>query len=67
MMQLSTRTFGHQRDIISISRTIHRHVFSNFSPFHSLVKKKGKQGRMKGLTMEKWINLNQNNRSVLAC
>ena len=38
------------------------HLFSNFSPFHSPVKKKEKQWRMKGLIMIQWINLNQNNR-----
>ena len=37
-----------------------------FSPFCSPVKEKGKQGRMKGLTMAQWINTNQNNRSLLA-
>ena len=51
---------------ISINRTIHQHLFSDFSPFHSSVKEKGKQGKMKGLTMAQWINLNRNNRSVLA-
>ena len=49
---------------ISISHTIHRHLFSDFSPFRSPVKEKGKQGRMKGLTMAQWINLNWNNRCV---
>ena len=39
---------------------------SDFSPFRSPVKEKGKQGRMKGLTRAQWINLNRNNRSVLA-
>ena len=53
--------------IISISPTIHRHLFSDFSPFHLPVKEKEKQWRMKGLTMAQWIHLNQNNRSVLAC
>ena len=38
---------------------------SNFSPFHSPAKEKGKQGRIKGLTTVQWINLNWNNRSVL--
>ena len=51
---------------LSKSHTIHRHLFSEFSPFCSLVKGKGKQGRMKGLIMAQWTNLNQNNRSVLA-
>ena len=40
---------------------------SDFSTFRSPVKEKGKQGRMKGLNMVQWINLNWNNRSVLAC
>ena len=34
--------------------------------FYSPVKEKGKQWRLKGLTMAQWINFNQNNRSVLA-
>ena len=51
---------------VLISRTIRQDFFSIFSPFHSLVKRKGKQGRMKGLAIEQWINPNQNNRSVLA-
>ena len=42
--------FGHERDIISKSRAIHQHLFSDFSPIHSPLKEKGKQGRMKGLT-----------------
>ena len=54
-------------DVISVSHTTHRHLFSNFSPFHSPIKEKGKQGRKKGLTMAQCINLNRNNRSVLAC
>ena len=29
------------------------------------MQREGKQGRMKGLTMAQWINLNRNNRSVL--
>ena len=66
MMQSSTRAFGHYRDVISKSRTIHRHLFSDFSPFRSPIKEKGKQGRMKGHTRAQWINLNRNNRSVLA-
>ena len=65
-MQSSTHTFGYERDIISISHTIHQHLFSDFSPSHSPVKEKGKQGRIKGLTMAQWINLNWNNRSLLA-
>ena len=40
--------------------TVHQHLFSDFSPFHSPVKEKGKQWRMKGFTMVQWINLNQN-------
>ena len=48
------------------SRTIHSLLFSIFSPFHSPVKGKGKQWRMKGLTMAQWIYLNWHNRSVLA-
>ena len=36
---------------ISISFTIHWHLFNNFSPFHSPVKEKGKQWRMKELAM----------------
>ena len=40
-------------------------LFSDFSPFCSPVKVKGKQWRMKGLTMTQWINLNRNNRSLL--
>ena len=36
-----------------------------FSPFCSPVKEKEKQWRIKGLTMAQWINVNQNNRSVL--
>ena len=40
MMQSSTHTFGHQHDIISIRQTIHRHLFSDFSPFRSPVKQK---------------------------
>ena len=67
MTQSSTRAFGHLHDVISESRTIHQHLFSDFSPFHSPVKEKGKQGRMKGLTIAQWINLNQNYRFVLAC
>ena len=51
---------------MSVRRTIHQHLFSNFSPFRLPVKEKGKQWRMKGLTMAQWINLNRNNRSVLA-
>ena len=66
MMQSTIHVFGHQCDVISISHTIYRHLISNFSPFCSPVKEKGKQWRIKGLTMEQWINLNQNNRSVLA-
>ena len=66
MMQSSTHAFGDYRDAISTSYTIHRHLFRDFSPFHSPVKGKGKQGRMKELTIVQWINLNQNNRSVLA-
>ena len=31
-----TCTFSHQHDIISISNTVHRHLFSDFSPLHSL-------------------------------
>ena len=50
----------------NINHTIHRHLFRNFSPFHLPVKEKGKQGRMKGVTMTQCINLNRNNRSVLA-
>ena len=46
--------------------TIHRHFFSGFSRFRSPVKEKGKQGRMKGLTMLQWIHVNRNNRTVLA-
>ena len=65
-MQSSTRVFVHQRDVISKSRTIHQHLFSDFSPFCSKVKEKGKQGRMKGLTLMQWTNLNWNNRSVFA-
>ena len=67
MMQSSTRAFGHQRDVISISCTIHRHLFSDFSPFYSPVKEKGKQGRMKVLTMAQCIYLNRDNRYVLVC
>ena len=47
-------------------RRIHQHFFSNFLPFHSPVKEKEKQGRMKGLTTAQWKNFNRNNRSVLA-
>ena len=65
MIQSSTHMFGHKRDVISKSRTIHQHLFSDFLPFRSPVKEKGKQGRMKGLTRTKWINLKWNNRSVL--
>ena len=65
-MESSTHTFDHQSDAISISHTIHQHLFSDFSPFNSPVKEKGKQGRMKGFTMVQWINLNWNNGSVLA-
>ena len=61
-----TCTFGHYRDVISKSRTIHRHLFSSLSPFRSPIKEKGKQGRMKGLTRAQWVNLNRNNRPVLA-
>ena len=50
-----------------ISRTIHQHFFSDFTSFCSPVKEKRKQRRMKKLTMVQWINLNQNNKSVLAC
>ena len=64
-MQSSTHAFGHWCEVINISCTIHWHLFSNFSPFHSPVKKKRKQWRMKGLTKAQWINLDQNNRSVL--
>ena len=39
---------------------------SDFSPFRSPVKEKGKQGRMKGLTRAQWVNLNRNNRSVFS-
>ena len=67
MMQSSTHAFGHEHNVISISHTIHQHLFSDFSPFHSIVKEKGKQGKMKGLTMAQWINLNRSNRFVLAC
>ena len=63
-MQSSTCAFGHQRDVISKSRTIHQHLFSDF---HSPVKEKGKQGRMKGLTMAQWINLNRNNGESIFC
>ena len=65
MMQSSTRALGHSRDVISKSRTIHRHLFIDFSPFRSPVKEKGNEGRMKELTRAQWINLNRNNRSVL--
>ena len=64
-MQSTTHAFGHYCAIISISNTIHWHLFSNFSPFHSPLKEKGKQGRMKGLTMTQCINLNLNKRFVL--
>ena len=40
-----------------ISHAIHHHLFSNLSPFCSPVKEKGKQWRMKELTMVHWINL----------
>ena len=40
-------------------------LLQKFFTFHSPVKEKGKQWRMKGLTKAQWINLNQNNRSVL--
>ena len=54
--------------VINISCTIHWHLFSDVSPFHSPAKEKGKQWRMmKGLIMAQWINLNLNIRSVLAC
>ena len=52
--------------VISISHTIHRHLFSDFSSFHSPIKEKEKQWRMKGLTIGQWINLNRNNISVFA-
>ena len=55
-----------QQKCLSINHTIHQHLFSNISPFHSLIKEKGKPWRMKGLTMVQYINFNQNNRSVLA-
>ena len=45
--------------------TIHQHLFRDFSPFHLPVKEKQKQEKMKGFTMVQWINLNQNNISVL--
>ena len=46
--------------LYGIRHTIYRHLFSDFLPFHSPVKEKGKQVRMKGLTMVQWIiNLNQ--------
>ena len=66
-MQSSTHAFGHYHDVISISCTIHRQLFSNFSPFCSPFKQKEKQWKMKGHTMAQWLSLNQNNRSVLAC
>ena len=50
---------------ISISHTIYWHLFRDFSPLHSPVKEKGKQGKMKGLTMVQGININWNNKSVL--
>ena len=65
MIQSSTHAFGHWRDVITISCTIHQHLFSDLSPYHLPVKKKGKQGKMKGLTKAQWINCNRNNRSVL--
>ena len=45
---------------------IHQHLFSDFSPFNLPVKQKEKQWKMKEFTMTQWINLNWNNRSVLA-
>ena len=36
--------------VISKSRTIHRYLFNDFSPFPSPVEEKGKQGRIIGLT-----------------
>ena len=47
------------------SVTIYQHYFCDFSPFQQSVKEKEKQIRMKGLTMAQWVNLNQNNRSVI--
>ena len=66
MIQSSTHAFGQKCDIISINCATHWHLFSDFSPFHSLVEEKVKQWSIKGLTMVQWINLNQNKRSVLA-
>ena len=61
-----THAFGHYHHVISKSRTIHWHLLSDFSPFCSTVKGKGKQGRMKGPIIVQWINLNRNNKSELA-
>ena len=64
--RVSTRTFGNYHDIISISCAIHQHLLSNFSPFHSPVKEKEKQWRIKWPTTAQWINGNWINRSVVA-
>ena len=53
-------------EVTNKSHTIHQHLFSDFSPICSSVNEKGKQGRMKGLTMVQCLNINRNNKSVLA-
>ena len=39
--------------------------FVIISPFHYSIKEKDTERRMKGLAMVKWINLNQNNKTVV--
>ena len=54
------------RPVLWIDSLSVTYLFSNFLPFRSLAKDKGKQWRMKGLTMVQWMNLKRNNRSTLA-
>ena len=64
-MQSSTCAFGNQRDVkVKVVQFIDTSSAISHLFVHQSKRELAKQGRMKGFTQ--WINLNQNNRFVLA-